>query len=193
MIQIGDVFATVITEEDKYDADVTEHPAEKGSDFSDMVINKALVVTRDCVISATPLGVNRNAAFGPNIVAGCKARLIAMRALREPITVVDIEGTFTNLLVSNLTFTKSIKTGEALAFKITFKQLEVIENERSVIEVAIPRAQAPRKKGAKSSESPGAHETDDIDPLRKAANYIGKKINGKNFISDQPNPGGGIQ
>src|ERR1051325_3512863 len=98
MIQIGDVFALATSQEEQYDADVTDHPAEVGSNFSDNQVNKALVITRDCVISQTPLGVNRNAAFGPNIVAGCKARLLALREPREPITVIEPDATYENMM-----------------------------------------------------------------------------------------------
>lgn len=189
MIQIADVFAVSLSDEERYENAVSEHPAEKRASFVDNTVNKALVLNRDCVISASPLGENLNAAHGPNIIAGCRARLIAIYFTREPITVVDSTGTYTNILINSLVFSRTIKTGNALAFKINFKQLDVLENERSVIEVAIPRAQNKVIRGVKSSNKPdpAPASTADIDPLRTTTNYVAKPLIGRNFVSDKPN------
>lgn len=188
MIQIADVFALATSQEEQYAADITDHPAEVGSNFADNQVNKPVDLTRDCIISATPLGANRNAAFGPNIVAGCKARLIALRDTREPVTVIEPDATYENMMIESVVFTRSIKTGDALAFKIKFKQFDVQTNERVVIEVAIPRAQGTNTKGSKSSKKPDPASTaaeDKRSRLRRVANYFG-------VASHKTNPGGGL-
>ncbi len=139
------------------------------------------MITRDCLISATPLGPNLNVAFGPNIVEGCRARLIAIRGTREPITVIDSTGTYTDMELTSLVFSRTVKTGDALAFKVSFKQLDVVTNERSVIEVAIPRAQAPVVKGTKTSKTADPPPPPDKrSSLHKLSNYLGHK-----FTSDK--------
>jgi hypothetical protein len=175
VIQIADVFALSVSDEERYENDVSEHPAESGSNFVDNSVAKALVINRDCIISATPLGENLNAAFGPDIVTGCKKRLIALRNAREPIPVVDSTGRYENMQIMSIVFSRTIKTGDALAFKISFKQLDVITNERTVIQVAIPRAQVKNKKDTKTSKAatdPKPPEPD-IDPLRVGTEYFG--------------------
>ena len=190
MIRIGDVTADIALSEDhKYENDVTSHPAEKGSNFTDNVIQKPLAISLDCIISATPMGENLNAAFGPDIVTGCRLRLQAINDQREPITVVTSHGTFPHMLIESLTFSRTIKTGEALAFKIAVKDFRIVENERTVIRVALPRAQADVKRGAKSSKAPPdntpAKAEDKRSKLRKVARYIGAAV------SNEANPGGG--
>jgi hypothetical protein len=174
MIQIDDVFALSLTDEEKYESDASEHPAESGADFVDNKVNKALAITRDCIISGTPIGPNLNSAHGPDIVEGCRKRLIAIDASREPITVRDSTGVYENMEITSLVFSRSIKTGNALTFKIAFKRLVVITNERSVIQVAIPRAQVKAPKGLKTSAKPDPKPAErDIDPLRRVSNYLG--------------------
>lgn len=186
MIQIGDVFALASTQEEKYEAEITEQPVESGSNFADNQINKALVITRECVISATPLGENLNAKFGPNIVAGCKARLIALRDTKEPFTVVEPDMSYPNMTVESVVFSRTIKTGNALAFKIQLKQITIVTNDRQVIDVALPRAQDVKKRGDKTSKEPDPPPAEDKrSRLRRVANYFG-------FKNTKPNPGGGL-
>jgi hypothetical protein len=187
VIQIADVFALSVSDEERYENDVSEHPAESSSNFVDNSVAKALVINRDCIISASPLGENLNAAFGPDIVTGCKKRLIALRNAREPVLVVDSTGRYENMQIMSIVFSRTIKTGDALAFKISLKQLDVITNERTVIQVAIPRAQAKNKKDTKTSKSatePKPPE-DKRSRLRRVVNYLG--VDG---VSNQPNQGG---
>ncbi len=192
MIQIGDVFAVSLSEEERYENDVSDHPAERGPSFIDNSVSKALVINRDCTISAdTSLDVfdeNRNAAFGPNIIEGCRARLIAIRETREPISVRDSTGTYVNMEVMSLVFSRTVKTGKTLAFKISFKQLDVITNERSVVQVAIPRAQKKSLQGLKISKKPDPPPpTKDIDPLRPVSNGVSNFIVGHNIVNPEPN------
>lgn len=185
MIQIADVFALSTSDEERYENDVSEHPAEKGSNFVDNTVAKSETLSRDCTISATPLGENLNAAFGPDIVKGCRARLRAIRNTREPITVRDSTGVYVNMLITSLVFTRTIKTGDALVFKIGFKSLEVIENERSVVKVAIPRVQAKINKGPKVSAKPDPPPpAKDVDPLRNVSNFISRGVSGSNVVHE---------
>jgi hypothetical protein len=91
-------------------------------------------------------------------------------------------------MVEGLTFSRTVKTGDALAFKIKLKQLDIETNERAVIEVAIPRAQAVNTKGSKSSKKPDPASSgaeDKRSRLRRVANYFG-------FKNTTPNQGGGL-
>lgn len=184
MIQIGDVFAMSISDTEKYDSDTADHPTESSSSFVDNKITKPLVIDRDCIISAAPLGTNPNAKFGPDIIQGCRARLIAIDATREPITVIDSTGTYLNMEITSLVFNRTIKTGDALAFKISFKRLDIRINQRSVVKVAIPRAAAPVKKAAKTSGTPNPPPPEkDIDPLRKVGDFISNGVGRGNFFN----------
>lgn len=155
---IGDVLIDVIlSEEHTYDSDVTSHPVETGASITDNVVDKPLIISLDCIISATPFGATQplgGSLFAVSIADVAQDRLIALKATREPVTVEDSQGSFPNMIVEKLTFTRSAKTGRACAFKCTLKELRLVDNERVLIPVEIPRAQALVKRGAKSSKSP---------------------------------------
>lgn len=183
---IADVTVDVcLSVEHSYENDVTSHPVEKGSELTDNVIAKPLLISLDCIVSGSPIGAQTNSAFGPNIVNGVRARLITLRGAGETITVVDSHGTFPNMVIEKITFSKSVKTGDSLAFKISFKEILIVTNERTVIQVAIPRAQAPVSRGAKSSKSPPdppvpAKVDDRLTPLHRLTNRAGITNSGPN-------------
>jgi len=112
--------------------------------------------------------------------------------LREPITVVDTFGRFDNMQIENLTFSRTAKNGEALAFKISFKQLIIITNNRTIVQVSIPGAQGKQVKGSKNSKQPPdppiAEKTEDRRSReRRVLNYLAP-----GFVSNKPNFGGGL-
>ncbi len=184
------IIDVIISEEHSYENDVTSHPVESGSDVTDNVINKPLKISLDCLISATPLRksgviVQGEATRTANPTQAARARLIAINVAREPITVNDSQGSFPNMVLEKLMFTQTSKIGDALAFKASFKELKIIENERTIIQVAIPRAQAVVKLNTKSGTQPPKNPPDDRDPLRKLAGIVKP-----GFISALPNPGG---
>ncbi len=188
---IADVNVDVcLSVEHSYENEVTSHPVESGADVTDNVVAKSLVINLDCIISATPLGLAPNTIFGPNIVTGTRDRLIAIDVAKQPITVVDSYGTFTNMVLEKIIFSKTTKTGDALAFKASFKELIIITNDRTVIQVAIPRAQAVVARGAKSSKSPPtppvpAKAADRRSGLRRVINHVAPSA-----VSTTPNQGG---
>lgn len=176
----------------KYANEVSSHPAESGADFTDNSANKPLEISLDCIISNTPVGLAPNASFGPNIVEGVQGRLVELNLLREPITVVDTFGRFDNMQIENLTFSRTSKNGEALAFKISFKQLIIITNSRTIVQVSIPNAQGKQVKGSKNSKQPPdppiSEKTEDLRTgVRRIANLYAP-----GFISNKPNQGGGF-
>jgi hypothetical protein len=99
--------------------------------------------------------------------------------------VRDSTGTYPNMLITSLVFSRTIKTGDALTFKIGFKSLEVLENDRSVIKVAIPRVQNKVNKGPKISAKPNPPApARDIDPLRSVSNFVSRAATGSNVVSN---------
>lgn len=188
--RIDDVICTALSEEHTYETDVTEHPVESGSDVTDNAINKPLTISLDCIISGTPLNAPDTAVLNTTVatanpVVAAQARLIQINNTREPITVIDSQGTFPEMVLEKLVFTKTIKTGEALAFKASFKALRIIDNERTVVQVAIPRVQSAVKSGTKASKNPPDNPPppDKRSALRRVANRLGYK-------NTTPNQGG---
>lgn len=160
MVKIDDILVDVaVSEEHTFENEVTSHPVETGSDVTDNSIVKPDSITLDCIISNTPLvssgrEVNDLVLLSGSPADEARAKLLALRKSREPITVIDSLGTWTEMVLEHLSIPRSAKTGDALAFKATFKQLVIVTNERATIPVAIPRAESKVKRGTRPSKSP---------------------------------------
>lgn len=160
MVKIDDIVVDVaLAEEHTFENEVTSHPVETGSDVTDNSIVKPDSISLDCVISNTPLSttgrtVNDQVVPSSSPADEARAKLLALRLSREPVTVVDSLGTWPDMVLEHLSIPRSAKTGDALAFKVIFKKLVIVTNERATIPVAIPRAQSKVKRGTKPSKSP---------------------------------------
>jgi hypothetical protein len=160
MVKIDDIVVDIaISEDHTFENEVTSHPVETGSDVTDNSIVKPDAITLDCIISNTPLTttgreVNDQVLASSSPADEARAKLLALRQSREPITVIDSLGTWTDMVLEHLSIPRSSRTGDALAFKATFKKLVIVTNERATVPVAIPRAESKIKRGTRPSKSP---------------------------------------
>lgn len=157
-----------LSESVELQSEVTENPVESGSTFVDNIRNKPLEISIDGIISNTPtaaIAAQRLAEELPSSAAFNKFN--AIREKREPITIKTSYRTYERMALTMLSLPNDASTGDALRFRATFRQIQTITNERTVIVVAVPRGSAKRNLGNKPS--PPVSKTSEQDALAKAS------------------------
>ncbi len=149
------------SETHEFDSEITADPVEKGSDITD---NQRLLpdsVTLTGVVSDTPIGDLANRRVDGEVNSQFALDfLLEVREARQPVTIETSLRTYTNMLMKNLSVPKDAETGDALVFTATFREVRIVTNDRTTIEVALPRAKRKRNIGTKQIEEvPPAEQT----------------------------------
>lgn len=167
--------------------DVTDYPVEEGGDITDHARNKPDTVTLECIVSDTPLG--QLATFRglesslPSDDA--YARLKAIRAAKEPVTITTSLGIYTSMMLTSLGIPRRPDNGDALRFKVTFKQVVIVTNARTTTRVAVPRAKNKKPRGNKPSTATTTDPSKIKNPItvrrslaKRGANAVGDFLGG---------------
>ena len=171
-----------VTEEHAFDAEVTDHPVEKGADVTDHTRLKPPTVTIEGVVSDSPIGA---VALDPSRTGSTKpsddalAKILKIRDDRLPITITTALRRYENMGLQTLSIPKSKDIGAALRFRATFKQLTFVTNKRTTVKTVVPRSKGKAKRGTKPSPTvdPSAFKS----PLgvEKDSSFLEK---GKRFV-----------
>ena len=153
-----------LSEDHKFESEVTEYPVESGSTVSDNIRPKPIMVTMEGLVSNTPLasmaavrrtrppaeaallalgsvgaaGALRAASSGVKTSEEAYQHLLTIYERREPVTIRTSLGTFENMALESLNFPRSSGEPDGLRFTASFKQIVVVKNKR--VKVAIPIA-----------------------------------------------------
>lgn len=148
----GFVYDASIKEEHERKSETTKFPVESGGDGSDNVrlLNNIIQITG--VVSDTPMGeveAIRNLDFGSSDKPSeeAKARLIALQAARRSTTIVTAGGVYEDVVMTSFVEHKGAEFTGGLFFDCTFEQRRVVTNERTTVQVAVPRAAKRTDKG----------------------------------------------
>lgn len=129
-----------LTEGHAYTNEITDDPAEDGSDLNDDIINKPIVIDVDGLISDSPIGaiVAQRSQKGDLPSDDALAALLIVYFSRNTISIETSLQVYNNMGLVSLTVPVDKSTGRALRFKAQFKQLTIVENERTSVRVASP-------------------------------------------------------
>lgn len=125
-----------------YPSKVTPRPAESGSDFVDNIKNDPVQIELECLVSDTPIGRiatdETRSSLGDGALPSedAHARLMAVRAAKQPIVVETTRGTFQNMVMVNLSEPSNSTTTGGLTFTVSLTQIVVKSNRRSRVRVA---------------------------------------------------------
>lgn len=143
-----------------WESDITDHPIEEGSDFSDNIRNKpGPSLDLQGVVSDTPIG---EVASDPTRAGGDGAplpssdaftKIMKIREAREPVTIVTSLGRWESMALQKLDVPRDAKTLKGLVFTATFRKVEIKKNKR--VTVAIPNGGAGSGLGHRESEEWG--------------------------------------
>lgn len=163
-----------ISESHVGEVEVTEHPVEEGFNVTDHSRPKPDSLTLEGIVSNTPFNRTQRkraikllgtSQFQSNSiedqkqgVAGyAEAAYAKLRDLRDTgkiITVVTQIRTYKNMVMTSLTIPRDGKTGDALRFSASFKQIRVVKNKATKKVVSKePKAQ-PKAKAGKQTTRP---------------------------------------
>jgi hypothetical protein len=146
------------------EAEVTEHPVERGSTITDHVRLNPIEVTLECVVSDTPLGAiaadptrinsqieieGEDSTAIPTPSEDAYTKLKAIRLAREPVTIETSLDRFENMILTRLTIPRNSDTSGGLTFEATFREVVIVENLRVTVRVADPRGNSPTDIGLK--------------------------------------------
>lgn len=131
-----------LNEEHAFESEVTEYPVESGSNITDNIRPKPIVVTMECLVTNTPIGFlaqSRGAGSGnPSDPADDAYELLQkIRDKREPISIRTSLRTFDNMVLKSLSVPRAPDRGDALRFTAVFQQIQVVTNKRTR-RVAVP-------------------------------------------------------
>lgn len=131
-----------IAEEHQLEADVTEHPVERGADMTDHIRTKQDVVTLESIVSNTPLGeVARLRALGALPTEDALALLRDIRKTKRIVTIDTTLGRYENMAMQSLHIPRNAGIGtHVLQFRAVFKQVAIRDNQRVFVKVDVPRA-----------------------------------------------------
>jgi len=169
----------------------TEHPVEEGADVTDHIRILPDMLTIEGVVSDTPIGAaaieRENASVfltevtGGAVTADTPLRGIPsddafsilkdIRAKREPVEIITNIATYRNMVMVNLSVPQG--PADALRFRATFQEIQIVRTERTAVPVEVPRAQKKSKRGTKTS--PSSKDTETLNNQKRDMNRLRKQ------------------
>lgn len=160
-----------VSETHQGDVDVTEHPVERGANIADHARPKPESITIEGLISNTPLPApngqltkvtsgsaefDSRSELQPTRSGQAYADLLALKDRGELLTVVTALRVYDNMILTSLSVPRDARTGQALRFSATLKQVKVVTSQLVKV-VAVQKAQPKVKLGKKGTpETPPA-------------------------------------
>jgi len=148
-----------LAEEPSFDSEVTSDPVEDGSDLTNNVKLLPTVLQVEGVVSDNPIGAladRRNPTTLPSQDA--YAFLKDLRLKKEPFSVETSKEVFNSMFITNLTPPTSTMNG--LRFRATFREITIVQNERTILLVATPTAAHKVNRGSKALDRENAMTVD---------------------------------
>lgn len=151
--QIDTITCDVTTSEvHQGEVEVTDHPVEEGANVTDHARTKPAMFTVEGIVTNTPLNSTQSRriveAFGqqlettspedalrdsPGYAEEAYAKLEALRRTPKLITVITQLRTYTNMLMTSLSVPRDPRTGDALRFSATFRELVIVKNKTTTL------------------------------------------------------------
>lgn len=155
----------VLTEDNNVESEITDHPIESGGDITDHVRIKPRMVSLECIVSDTPVGAlrtRRSAGDGSLLIPSDVARgyMEFLQSQRVPVVLTKTwtrsdgsqgSKTYDNMMLQTLSENITADTGDAYKFKVTFKQVKKVTNNRTTVRVATPRSKKKQDRGNKAT------------------------------------------
>lgn len=150
-----------ISEQHNSDVEITDHSVENGSDIADHARVKPLMLIMECCISETPIGsaqqkriadsqgvttIQNDPSLKDGFAAETYSKIEVLRDSLKIITVVTRLKTYRDLMIQSISVPVDVKTGTALRFSITFKQVRLVNNKYTTQTIANTNTTQGKKK-----------------------------------------------
>lgn len=144
-----------LSENHSVEVEVTDHPVEQGVNISDHRRRKPYSVTIEGVVTNTPskpTGIShpvtsRGHTWIATQVADATASasaystLLALADASRLITVITALRRYDNMTITSLSVPRDAKTGQALRFTATLREIRIVRNDTVAISAKTTRAQ----------------------------------------------------
>lgn len=152
-----------ISESHARQADVTDHPVEDGANVVDHVRLQPTRLRLEGAVSDTPVGAIADDLGDTLPSSDAYETIKRIYEAREPVTVVTSIETYPNMVCESLDIPRDRRTGNALRFTASFRQVRLVTNARTTVPVSVPRAKRKTNRGNKPSPAePSEGETQQI-------------------------------
>jgi len=145
------------SEETRFSSEISEFPVEEGIGVTDNVRNLPIELTIEGVVSNTPL---RPLSDVRSILTPPAEEFLAHMELihqfREPVTVETDTRAYGDMVLQDFNIPRDARTGDALVFRATFRQIDIVTNDRKEILVDLPRAKPLKSFGARAPKVAGS-------------------------------------
>ena len=155
--QIQDLQIDIVSSEViELPSETTDNPIESGSEVTDHIINKPIILRMVCQIGGSTL-LN----FADRKLEGYEA-LKKLRNDKQPVTVVSGLETFSNMLINNISIDRNLQNASVLQFQIEFKQAKIVSSQRVEVSNNVSATKEPKTKDrATSTQNKGKVQAKD--------------------------------
>lgn len=126
-------------------SETTDNPIESGSEVTDHIINRPILLRMVCQIGGSNL-----TNWTDRKIEGYEA-LKRLRDDKQPVTVVSGLETFTNMLINNITIDRNLQNASVLQFQIEFKQAKIVSSQRVDVSNNVSATKEPKTKDRATS------------------------------------------
>lgn len=125
--------------------ETTDNPIESGSEVTDHIINKHIILRMVCQIGGSTL-LN----FADRKLEGYES-LKKLRDDKLPVTVVSGLETFKDMLIRNISIDRNLQNASVFQFSIEFKQAKIVSSQRVDASSNVSDKKEPKTKDRASS------------------------------------------
>lgn len=144
--QIQDLEIDIVSSEViELPSETTDNPIESGSEVTDHIINKPILLRMVCQIGGSNL-----TNWTDRKIEGYEA-LKKLRDDKQPVTVVSGLETFSNMLINNISIDRNLQNASVLQFQIEFKQAKIVSSQRVDVSNNISATKEPATKDRATS------------------------------------------
>lgn len=128
---VGLELDATILESPEYTSTPTRNTVESGADITDHVVNEPVQLSLEGIVTNSPIGIMQSlrALTSGNAWQDALNFLLKLRDDRLPFDFVGGLQVYKNMIITSFNPSRTPKTGAALEFKMTMKQIKTVETE----------------------------------------------------------------
>jgi len=132
---VGNInFDLVLSENHNFNAKVTSHPIEDGSEISDHIENE--------LENGTINGLISNFSLNTAIITSNRAQdvfeaLVALWKEKTTVTITTVLRVYENVVITSMPFMRDASQGDSLPISISFRKLRIVKLQEVVLELSV--------------------------------------------------------
>jgi len=170
-----------ILESSEYTSNPTRNVVESGAEITDHVTNDPVSLSIEGIVTNSPVGILQSlrALSSTNAWQDALNFLLKLRDDRLPFDFVGGLKVYENMIITSFNPTRNPRTGDALEFRMTMRQIVIVETEV----VAINKFKEDIKHSGQKNQSLGSQPTEaaTAKAQEKGSSILGKWL--PNFLS----------